>query len=211
MHNPQPTGNLDLLTGGMLIGYARVSTVDQNLDLQRDALQRAGCVQIYEDKASGRAKVGRHELANALRSLRAGDTLVVWRLDRLGRNLADLVGIINELGEKGIGFKSLTEQIDTSSAQGRMFLGVFASMAQYMRDVLHENTMAGLKAARARGRVGGRPAALNDQALKEIGALMQAPDISMSEIAGRYNVSRATLYNALARAKKKKDETTSPA
>lgn len=210
MHEPKAPANLDLLTGGMLIGYARVSTVDQNLDLQRDALQRAGCVQIYEDKASGRAKIGRPELANALRSLRAGDTLVVWRLDRLGRSLADLVEIINELGEKGIGFRSLTEHIDTSSAQGRMFLGVFASMAQYMRDVLHENTMAGLKAARARGRVGGRPAVLNDQAIKEIQVLKKDPGISMGMIADRYNVSRATLYNALNRAEKKEAGTTSP-
>lgn len=211
MRDPRTPSNLDLITGGMLIGYARVSTIDQNLDLQRDALERAGCGQIYQDKASGRAKTGRPELDNALRALRAGDTLVVWRLDRLGRSLADLVHIVNELGEKGIGFKSLTEQIDTTTAQGRMFLGVFATMAQYQRDVINENTREGLKAARARGRVGGRPAALDDQAVKEIQALLKDPDISVGKVAERYEVTRATIYNALNRATKKAAGTISTA
>lgn len=135
MRDPNARNNLDLLTGGMLIGYSRASLVDQKLDLQRDALERAGCAQIYEDKAIGRAKAGRQEMANALRSLRAGDMLVVWRLDRLSRNLTDLVNIINELAVKKIGFKSLTEKIDTSSALGGTFFEVFDSIAQYMRDV----------------------------------------------------------------------------
>lgn len=208
MRDPKDAGTLDLVTGGLLLGYARVSTVDQNLDLQRDALKRAGCTQIYEDKASGRAKTGRPELAAVLRSLRPGDSLVVWRLDRLGRSLADLVQIINELAERGVGFKSLTEQIDTSSAQGRLFLGVFGAMAQYMRDVIQENTMEGLKAARARGRVGGRPAALDDQAIKEIQAMLTDPEISVGSIAERYQVSRATVYNALNRAGKKAADAT---
>jgi DNA invertase Pin-like site-specific DNA recombinase len=203
MRHPTATNNLDLITGGMLIGYARVSTVDQNLDLQRDALQRAGCGQIYEDKAGGRTKTGRPELAAVLRSLRAGDTLVVWRLDRLGRSLADLVQIINELADRNIGFRSLTEQIDTGSAQGRLFLGVFGAMAQYMRDVIQENTVEGLKAARARGRVGGRPPALDDAALEEIKTLLTNPNITMDDIAARYQVSRATVYNSLNRAGKK--------
>lgn len=211
MRDPKDAGTLDLVTGGLLIGYARVSTVDQNLDLQHDALKRAGCSQVYDDKASGRAKTGRPELAAVLRALRAGDTLVVWRLDRLGRSLADLVHIINELGERGIGFRSLTEQIDTSSAQGRLFLGVFGAMAQYMRDVIHENTVEGLKAARARGRVGGRPAALDDQAVKEIRALLTDPGITVESIAGRYKVSRATVYNALNRAEKKTPASTAGA
>ncbi len=197
MRHPTATNNLDLITGGLLIGYARVSTVDQNLDLQRDALQRAGCGQIYEDKASGRAKSNRPELGAALRALRAGDTLVVWRLDRLARSLVDLVQIINELGEKGIGFRSLTEQIDTSSVQGRLFLGVFAAMAQYQRDVIHENTMEGLKAARARGRMGGRPSKLGEQEIREIEALLKDPQITVADVAKRYGVSRATIYNAL--------------
>jgi DNA invertase Pin-like site-specific DNA recombinase len=197
MRDPTATNNLDIITGGLLIGYARVSTADQNLDLQQDALERAGCGEIYQDKASGRAKTGRPELANALRALRAGDTLVVWRLDRLGRSLADLVQIINELGERGVGFKSLTEQIDTTTAQGRMFLGVFATMAQYQRDVINENTREGLKAARARGRMGGRRAKLDSQAVKEIEALLRDPNITVIDVAKRYQVSRATVYNAL--------------
>lgn len=202
MRHPSASTNLDLISGGLLIGYARVSTVDQNLDLQQDALERAGCGEIYKDKASGRAKTGRPELANALRALRAGDTLVVWRLDRLGRSLADLVQIINELGEKGIGFKSLTEQIDTTTAQGRMFLGVFATIAQYQRDVIYENTMAGLKAARARGRKGGRKPALDDQAIMEIETLLTNPDMTVEAAAKRHGVSRATIYNALKRKNK---------
>lgn len=204
MRHPTATANLDLIAGGMLIGYARVSTVDQNLDLQRDALTRAGCAQIYEDKASSRKRVGRPELENALRALRPGDTLVVWRLDRLSGSLADLVQIIHELGEKKIGFMSVMEQIDTTTAQGRMFFGVFAALAQYRLDVIHENTMAGLKASRARGRVGGRPSALDAQAVKEIQALLADPEISVGSVAERYKVSRATVYNALKREGKKK-------
>ncbi|MEM8515393.1 DNA invertase Pin-like site-specific DNA recombinase [Massilia sp. MP_M2] len=198
----QGPNKADLVAGGLLIGYARVSTADQNLDLQRDALQRAGCAEIYEEKKSGRAKTGRPELANAMRALRPGDTLVVWRLDRLGRSLVDLVNIINELTEKKVGFVSLTEQINTGTAQGRMFLGVLASLAQYVRDLMLENTMEGLKAARARGRVGGRKPSLDDQALKEISALLANPEITVASVAKRYNVSRSTLYNSLARAEK---------
>ena len=203
MRDAKATGNLDIITGGLLIGYARVSTVDQNLDLQRDALKRAGCMQIYEDKASGRAKTGRPELDNVLRALRPGDTLVVWRLDRLGRSLADLVEIVNDLAGRGVGFWSLTEQIDTSSAQGRLFLGVFGAMAQYVRDMIHENTMEGLKAARARGRMGGRPSKLDAQAITEIEALLRDPNITVGDVAKRYKVSRATIYNALGTKKEK--------
>lgn len=206
MRDPADKRTLDIVSGGMRIGYARVSTADQNLDLQRDALARAACVQVYEEKASGKAASNRVELANALRSLRKGDTLIVWRLDRLGRSLSDLVHIVNELHERGVGFESLTEKIDTRSAQGRMFFGFMAAMAQYMRDVIRENTAAGLKAARARGRKGGRPSKLDDQAIKEIRALMRDDSITMESIADRYSVSRATLYNALRRAEKKEAE-----
>lgn len=205
MRDPADKATLDITTGGLRIGYARVSTVDQNLDLQRDALQRAGCVQLYEDKASGRAMKGRPELANVLRALRPGDTLVVWRLDRLGRSLYDLVRIVDELAARGVKFESLNEKIDTGTSQGRLFLGVMGSLAQYVRDVIHENTMAGLKAARARGRLGGRPAKVDDKALREARALMNDPSITMQNIADRLGVSRATLYNALNRAEKKKE------
>ncbi|SDE42051.1 recombinase family protein [Paraburkholderia lycopersici] len=203
MRDPADKGTLDIVTGGMRIGYARVSTVDQNLELQRDALARARCVQVYEEKASGRSAAARPELANMLRALRKGDTLIVWRLDRLGRSLADLVHIVDELGARGIAFESLSEKIDTSTAQGRMFFGFMAAMAQYQRDIISENTRAGLTAARARGRNGGRPVALDDKAIAEIRALMRDPVITMAQIAERYSVSRPTLYNALRRAEKK--------
>lgn len=206
MRDPADKATLDITTGGLRIGYARVSTVDQNLDLQRDALTRAGCVQMYEDKASGRAVKGRTELLNLLRALRPGDTLVVWRLDRLGRSLYDLVNIVNDLSERKVRFESITEHIDTGTAQGRMFLGVMASMAQYMRDVIHENTMAGINAARARGRMGGRPSKLDDAAIREIKALLRDPEITVASIAERYQISRATLYNTLNRAEKKEAE-----
>jgi DNA invertase Pin-like site-specific DNA recombinase len=203
MRDRADKGTLDIVSGGLRIGYARVSTIDQNLDLQRDALQRAGCVQLYEEKASGKAANNRAELANVLRALRNGDTLIVWRLDRLGRSLHDLVNIVNDLHDRGIGFESLTEKIDTSTAQGRMFFGFMASMAQYMRDVIRENTAAGLKAARARGRMGGRPVSLDDQAVKEIRAMLRDDSITVMSVAERYGVSRATLYNAIRRAEKK--------
>jgi DNA invertase Pin-like site-specific DNA recombinase len=201
MRDPHAMNNLDLLTGGMLIGYSRVSSVDQSVNLQRDALERAGCAQIYEDKANGHMNAGRQEMANALHSLRAGDMLVVWRLDRLSRNFTELVNIINELAVKKIGFKSLTEKIDTSSVEGGTFFNIFESIAQYMRDVDHENTRPSLKVSRARGRMGGRPTALDAQAMKEIHALMNDPDISINTIAERYKVSRGTIYNALKRDK----------
>jgi DNA invertase Pin-like site-specific DNA recombinase len=199
MRDPADKGTLDIVTGGMRIGYARVSTVDQNLELQRDALARAGCVQVYEEKASGRSAAGRPELANMMRALRNGDTLIVWRLDRLGRSLVDLVRIVDELAAHGVAFESLSEKIDTSTAQGRMFFGFMAAMAQYQRDVISENTLAGLKAARARGRNGGRPPALDDAALAEIRVLMQSNEVSAASIAKRYGVSKTTLYNTLKR------------
>lgn len=202
MRDLKDDGTLDLVTGGLRIGYARVSGVDQNLDLQRDALTSAGCAQIYADKASSRTTKARPELANVRRALRPGDTLVVWRLDRLAGNTNDLVLIVNELIAAGVEFESLNEHIDTRTPAGKMFFTIMASMAQYRLDVIHENTMAGLKAARARGRVGGRPPALDDQAIKEVRALLLDPEITVASIAERYQVSRATLYNTLKRAEK---------
>jgi DNA invertase Pin-like site-specific DNA recombinase len=211
MRDPADKGTLDIVTGGMRIGYARVSTVDQNLELQHDALARAGCVQVYEEKASGKSKAGRPELANMMRALRKGDTLIVWRLDRLGRSLVDLVQLVDELAVRGVAFESLSEKIDTSTAQGRMFFGFIAAMAQYQRDVISENTKAGLEASKARGRSGGRPAKLDDKAIAEILVLRASPDISMASIAKRYGVSKPTLYNALERAKKKEADKAKPA
>ena len=132
------------------IGYARVSTEDQNLNLQNDALTKAWCGEIYKEYASGKSTLARPELANCLRALRAGDTLTVWRLNRLGRSLSDLVAIVNDLEKRGIAFESLSERIDTSSASGKLIVHVFASMAEFERNLIRERTHAGFDAARAR-------------------------------------------------------------
>ena len=149
------------------IGYARVSTDDQQLDLQRDALQQAGCVTLYEDVASGK-NTARPDLAACLKALRIGDTLVVWRLDRLGRSLPDLIRIVGDLETKGVAFESLTEKIDTSSATGRLVFHLFGALAEFERSLTRERTQAGLAAARARGRVGGRQPKLSDKQVREI-------------------------------------------
>ncbi len=178
---------------GQRIGYARVSTDDQNLDLQRDALTRSGCVTIYEETASGKSS-SRIELEHCRKALRAGDTLVVWRLDRLGRSLSDLVKIIGDLERDGITFESLGEKIDTGSASGKLQFHVFAALAEFERNLIRERTMAGLSAARARGRVGGRKPKLSDKQIREIKALLSDPAARVKDIAERYGVSRATLY-----------------
>jgi len=175
------------------IGYARVSTDDQNLDLQRDALIRSGCVTLYEETASGKSAT-RIELAHCRKSLRSGDTLVVWRLDRLGRSLSDLVKIIGDLEREGITFESLSEKIDTGSASGKLQFHVFAALAEFERNLIRERTLAGLTAARARGRVGGRPAKLNAKQIREIKTLLTDPAVKVTDIAERYGVSRTTLY-----------------
>jgi len=185
---------------GQRIGYARVSTDDQNLDLQLDALHRAGITDdcLYSDTASGK-DAERKELAACLKALREGDTLVVWRLDRLGRSLPDLVRIIGELEKKGVGFESLTEKIETSGAAGKLVFHVFAALAEFERTLIRERTRAGLVAARARGRSGGRRPKLTPQQVKEIKRLMSDPTIPVSQIAERYNVSRTTIYKVAPR------------
>src|SRR5699024_4796102 len=175
------------------IGYARVSTDDQDLTLQLDALESAGCNLIYKDKESGENRQ-REELDQCLKALRSGDTLIVWRLDRLGRSLSDLVKIITELENKKIAFESLTEKIETRSATGKLMFHVFAALAEFERNVIRERTQAGLKAARARGRKGGRPRKLDEQQIKEIKVLLRDPDIRIIDVAKRYKVSRATIY-----------------
>lgn len=175
------------------IGYARVSTDDQHLDMQRDALKQAGCCVIYEEAASGKNAV-RPELEQCCKALRAGDTIVVWRLDRLGRSLPDLVQIVAELEQRGVGFESLTEKIETGSAAGKLVFHVFAALAEFERSLIRERTQAGLVAARARGRAGGRKPKLDDQQVREIKALLRDPDIQVAEVARRYGVSRTTLY-----------------
>src|ERR671919_880794 len=145
-----------------LIGYARVSTTEQHLHLQQDALSAAGCLKIYTDTISGATKE-RKGLTEALHYVRAGDTLVVWRLDRLGRSLKDLIERITDLHSRNIGFKSLTENIDTTTSGGKLIFHIFGALAEFERDIMRERTLAGLAAARARGRKGGRPRNLDDK------------------------------------------------
>jgi len=180
------------------IGYARVSTDDQTLDLQLDALAMSGCDTVYQETASGKSK-DRLELVHCLKALRQGDVLVVWRLDRLGRSLSDLVRIVSELEQRGIGFESLTEKIDTTSATGKLTFHVFAALAEFERNIIRERTKAGLDAARARGRKGGRKPALNDKQVREVNAMMADPQIQVSDVAKKYGVSRTTLYKYVAR------------
>lgn len=180
----------------MRIGYARVSTEDQTLDLQRDALKQAKCREVYEEQASGKNAV-RPQLDACLKSLRDGDTLVVWRLDRLGRNLADLVGLVTALEQRKINFESLTEKIETVSPSGRLVFHVFAALAEFERNLIRERTMAGLTAARARGRTGGRPPKLTPKEIKTIRALLKSAEIPVAEIAARFHIARSTLYRVI--------------
>ncbi|WP_134167819.1 recombinase family protein [Paraburkholderia caballeronis] len=177
-----------------ILGYARVSTFEQTLDLQRDALNAAGAVSIYEDKASGKS-ADRPELQHCLKALRDGDTLVVWRLDRLGRNLQDLIRVVNELEERGIKFRSLKESIDTVGPAGKLVFHMFAALAEFERELIRERTLAGLEAARARGKKGGRPELLDAKQQRAVLAMMANRAMSIAEIAQQFNVSRSTLYN----------------
>ena len=184
--------------GPMRVGYARVSTDDQNLAGQLDELRATGCADIYSEHGSGK-KDDRPELANALRTLRTGDTLVVTRLDRLGRNLPHLIATVNALAKRSVGFESLAERLDTTSAGGELIFHIFASMAQFERRLNSERTRAGLKAARARGRNGGRPPILSLSQLRQAKRLLDDPEVTAREVAHTFGVSRSTLYNNLAR------------
>ncbi|EJY9250311.1 recombinase family protein [Salmonella enterica] len=174
------------------IGYIRVSTNDQNTDLQRDALVRAECEQIFEDKMSG-TKANRPGLKRALRRLQTGDTLVVWKLDRLGRSVKNLVGLISELHERGIHFQSLTDSIDTSTPMGRFFFHVMSALAEMERELIVERTNAGLAAARAQGRIGGRRPALSKEQAEQIARLLRQ-GYSRQKLSIIYDVSRSTIY-----------------
>lgn len=177
----------------MLIGYMRVSTGEQNLDLQRDALERVGCERIYDDVCSGRA-TERPGLAKALDVARDGDALVVWKLDRIGRSLTHVVGLVSELQKGGVGLKVLTGDVDTTTATGRLVFGIFATLAEFERDLIHERTMAGLAAARARGRAGGRPRVMTKQKLRAAMAMMADRDNAARDVAAQLGVSLSTLY-----------------
>ena len=177
----------------MLIGYARISTNDQNLNLQRDALKAAGCTQICEDTASG-ANVARPGLEKALGMLREGDTLVVWKLDRLGRSLKHLIESVQTLDGRGIGFKSLQDSIDTTTPGGKLLFHILGSLAEFERDLIRERTNAGLAAARARGRKGGRPPGGFAKKREAALALRQDPKRSVQEICEILHISQATFY-----------------
>jgi DNA invertase Pin-like site-specific DNA recombinase len=183
----------------MKFGYARVSTKDQNLDLQIDALIENGCEKIYKEKVSG-IKTCRPELDRLLDQVRPGDTIMIWKLDRLGRSLKDLVHLISALLEKDVGIKSLHDPIDTTNSQGRFIFNIFASLAEFERDLIVERTQAGLKAARARGKKGGRPSGLTEEAKKKAiaaKALYNQKGLSVNEIAKNLNISKCTLYTYL--------------
>lgn len=180
----------------MLIGYARVSTDEQNLDLQLDALKAAGCEQTFTDKVTGAAKT-KDGLEEALKYARDGDTLVVWKLDRLGRTVKGLVELVEGIQQRGVQFNSITDSIDTSTAAGRFFFHVMAALAQMERELIRERTTAGLKAARARGRLGGRKAMMDDSKIESAKHLLDS-GMTSREVATNLGVSRATLYRAIA-------------
>jgi len=182
------------------VGYARVSTGDQNLDLQRDALIAAGCEEnrIFTDKLSG-SKDDRPGLAQALEYVRGGDTLVVWRLDRLGRSLSHLIQTTTGLEHRGVGFKSLQEGIDTTTSGGKLVFHIFGALAEFERSLIRERTNAGLKAARARGRNGSRPKLLDTRKLAVAETLLNDPKLTVAEVAEQVGVARSTLYTYLKR------------
>ena len=189
----QPSHPVDHPAAGLLVGYARVSTVEQNLHLQKDALQAAGSARIFEDTLSG-TREDRPGLDAVLDYLRPGDTLVVWKLDRLGRSLPHLIQTVRALEVRGIGFKSLRENIDTTTSGGKLVFHLFAALAEFERDIIKERTAAGLVAARARGRKGGRPTVMDSKKVAMAKALRSDPNLSVAEICRQLGVSETTFY-----------------
>lgn len=175
-----------------MIGYIRVSTIDQSLDLQRNALISANCDQIFEDRISG--KVARRPgLKRALKHIKEGDTLIVWKLDRLGRSVKNLIELIEEIHNRGAHFRSLTDSIDTSSAMGRFFFHIMSALSEMERELIVERTLAGLAAARAQGRIGGRPAAFKPHEREQIQRLLDKGH-SRKQLALIYDVGLSTIY-----------------
>lgn len=188
----------------MKIGYARVSTEEQNLALQRQALKAAGCERIYEDKGISGAAIDRPALKRALRAAKRDDVLVVWKLDRLGRGLRHLVNLAHELTAKGVGFKVLEghgAEIDTTTANGRLIFGIFAALAEFERELISERTKAGMAAAKRAGKHIGRPRKLTDKQVAEARALVEAGKETRAAIAARYGIDVATLRRLLKREK----------
>jgi DNA invertase Pin-like site-specific DNA recombinase len=177
----------------MKIGYARVSTQEQNLDLQKDALDKAGCKKIFVDEISGTV-AKREGLEKAKEVLRQGDVLIVWRLDRLGRSIRDLIDWVNHLEEEGIGFKSLQESIDTTTSSGKLIFHIFAALAEFERNLIRERTNAGLAAARARGRLGGRKKSLTAKERKRAVEMYQRKNQTVIQICEMMNITKPTLY-----------------
>lgn len=184
----------------MLIGYARVSTIDQDTSLQLDALKAAGCERVFEEKASG-AKEDRPELIRALDVARPGDVLVVWKLDRLARSLKQLVLVLDDLSARGIGFRCLAPAIDTTTPEGRLLYSITGAFAEFEREIIRQRTRAGLKAALARGRKGGRPKALSAEDLAKAKAMLRDGTISVAAVAKTFGVSRPTLYKHIPEAR----------
>lgn len=183
----------------MKFGYARVSTKDQVLDLQIDALKKAGCKQIYQEKITG-AKADRPELLEMTGQLREGDTVIVWKLDRLGRSLRDLVNLIEKFNGQGVGFLSLQDNIDTTTPTGKLTFHIFAALAEFERDIISERTKAGLAAARARGRKGGRPKGLSKKAQDKARlaeSLYKEQKLTIGEVCEHLHISKPTLYRYL--------------
>jgi len=193
---PSPRSDGEIHPKGVLIGYARVSTLDQNLALQRDALTEAGCTKIFVEQVSG-AVLDRPALRDVLEFARAGDTVVVWKLDRLARSMKQLIETLETLRLRNIGFRSLTEALDTTTPQGRLVFHMFGALAEFERSLIRERTQAGLAAARRAGPTGGRPAKLTDDDLDVATTLLANPDITVAEVAQRVGVSPATLYRYL--------------
>ena len=183
-----------------LIGYARVSTDDQKAELQTDALKKAGCKKVFVDHSSG-STASRPELDKMIEHLREGDVVVVWRLDRLGRSLKNLITLVDLLAERGVGFRSLSESIDTTTANGKLFFSIMGALAEFERDLIRERTMAGLAAARARGRVGGRPSVMNAKKIDKARKLYESRQHTVAEIAEMLGVSAATIYRHLGETK----------
>jgi DNA invertase Pin-like site-specific DNA recombinase len=183
----------------MKIGYARVSTKEQELALQIDALENAGCTRIYQEKITGTNK-NRPELQKMLEQLRDGDIIIIWKLDRLARSLKDLVGLVTEIQEKGAGLNSLHDHIDTTTPHGKFTFHLFAALAEFERDIIRERTNAGLAAARARGRKGGRPRGLSKKAQHTAiiaERLYQEGELTVKEICDQLSISKMTFYNYL--------------
>ena len=184
----------------MKIGYARVSTKEQNLDLQIDSLKKSGCEKIYQDFGISGSKASRPELDKMLENLRTGDIVIIWKLDRLGRSLKDLVNLIERFNSMNVGLQSLNDPVDTTTPQGKLIFNIFASLAEFERDLIRERTKAGLESARARGRLGGKPKGLSavaEKTSKTAQTLYESGDYTVKEMVQQLSISKGTLYNYL--------------